>query len=122
MTNSSAAKALLFGLLAAFFWGTHSVIVRYVTGDLNGMSIAVFRLYIAAFVLYVIMKFNRHSVQTNFADPTFVITALAAGLNFAFFHVGLEYTSASNAMMLENTAPFFVLTFLLFIFRESRSY
>ncbi len=110
--------ALLFGLLAAFFWGTHSVIVRYLTGDLHGMTIAVLRLYVATAILFVILKAVGHRVSVNLKDRNLLIAAGSTVVNYVFFHVGLEHTGAANAMMLENTAPFFVLVFLFLLVRE----
>ncbi|MCP4330398.1 MAG: EamA family transporter [Alphaproteobacteria bacterium] len=118
MKPNLVVQAFLFGLLAAFFWGTHSVIVRYLTGDLPGITIAVLRLYIAAFVLYLIMRAYKRPVSIDFTDRNFLITTFGATTNYIFFHIGLEHTSASNAMMLENTAPFFVLVFLFVVVKE----
>lgn len=113
MNHKSTVQALSFGFLAAFFWGTHSVIVRDLTADLHGLTIAALRLYIAAFVLFVIMKVYRRPVAIDFSDRNFLITVIGSTTNYIFFHIGLEHTSASNAMVLENTAPFFVLVLLL---------
>ncbi|MEM7173483.1 MAG: DMT family transporter, partial [Pseudomonadota bacterium] len=110
--------ALGFGFLAAFFWGTHSVIVRYLTSDLAGISIAVFRLYIAAAVLYVILKLHGRGASFSLRDKALLWTTFGVVTNYILFHVGLEHTTASAAMMLENTAPFFVLLFLVLLFRE----
>jgi len=118
MIGSLRVQAFGFGLLAAFFWGTHSVIVRYLTGDMHGIPIAALRLYIAALALYLILKLAKHAVSIPFKDKTFLITTFGAITNYLFFHMGLEHTSASNAMMLENTAPFFVLVFLLLVLKE----
>lgn len=118
MKFDGRVQAFIFGLLAAFFWGTHSVIVRYLTGDIHGITIAVLRLYIAAFVLYLIMKAYKRPVSIKFSDKNFLITTFGATTNYIFFHLGLEHTSASNAMMLENTAPFFVLIFLFVVLKE----
>jgi drug/metabolite transporter (DMT)-like permease len=38
--------------------------------------------------------------------------------NFILFHIGLAYTTASHAMVLENTAPIFVLVALALFFKE----
>ncbi|XWN30471.1 MAG: DMT family transporter [Devosia sp.] len=117
---ASTLRAWVFGLLAAFCWGTHSVIVRALTSDLHGMTIAVLRLYIAAAALYVILKIGKHRIAFDFTDRAFLLTSFGAATNYIFFHWGLEFTSASNAMMLENTAPFFVLV-LLFLVGQRRT-
>lgn len=121
MINGLANQGLFLGFLAAFFWGTHSVIVRYLDEDISGMAVACLRLYIAALTLFVILKLRKHPVSIRFSDKVFLITMLAATINFVFFHIGLEYTSASNAMVLENTAPIFVVIGLFLIWRQKIS-
>ncbi|MEX3008708.1 DMT family transporter [Hoeflea sp. TYP-13] len=108
----------MFGLLAAFFWGTHSVIVRYLTADMHGITIAALRLYIAAIALFALMKALRFAVSFKLSDQNLQIAVVSTVINYICFHIGLEHTSASNAMMLENTAPFFVLLILLFFAGE----
>ncbi len=120
MPNSTAKQplmqnGLLLGFLAAFLWGTHSVIVRYLTSDLGGLQIAVTRLFIAALAVYCILRVMRVPVSIEHKDWNFRLAVLSTVVNYILFHVGLEYTGAANAMVLENTAPFFVLLFLYFL-------
>ena len=77
------------------------------------------RLYIAAAALFVIMKLYKRPVSIKFFDKTFLMVVFGVTTNYIFFHLGLEHTGASNAMMLENTAPFFVLLFLFVVLREA---
>ncbi|MEM7192628.1 MAG: DMT family transporter [Pseudomonadota bacterium] len=114
MAALSMSRGLLFGLLAAFFWGTHSVIVRYLTEDMGGLQIAAIRLLIAAFAIYVILRIMREPISVRLSDWNFRLAVLSTVVNYIFFHIGLEYTGAANAMVLENTAPLFVLIFLYF--------
>ena len=107
-------NGLVLGFLAAFLWGTHSVIVRYLTSDLGGLQIAVTRLFIAALAIYCMLRVMRVSVSNQLGDWNFRLAVLATVVNYILFHIGLEHTGAANAMVLENTAPFFVLVFLYF--------
>lgn len=107
-------NGLVLGFLAAFLWGTHSVIVRYLTSDLGGLQIAVTRLFIAALAIYCMLRVMRVSVSIRLSDWNFRLAVLSTVVNYILFHIGLEYTGAANAMVLENTAPFFVLVFLYF--------
>lgn len=118
MLSRPDIKALVFGVVAAFFSGSHSVIVRYLTEDVHGATVAVLRLYIAVFVIFVILKANRKPLLTSGFSPALLITVLAFSANYVVFHWGLEYTGASSAMMLENTAPFFVLLITVLVLRE----
>ncbi|MCP4318925.1 MAG: EamA family transporter [Hyphomicrobiales bacterium] len=113
MQIDNRAKPLIFGLLAAFFWGTHSVIVRYLTGDMHGITIGTLRLYIAAIALFALMRVLRYPISLKLSYRNLQIAVVSTVLNYICFHIGLEHTSASNAMMLENTAPLFVLLILL---------
>jgi drug/metabolite transporter (DMT)-like permease len=113
-------KGYIFGILAAFFWGTHSVIVRYLAGSIDGVSIAAFRLYVAIIVIVLMLKMSKARIDLHIPNrKNFLIVAFfGMTLNFIVFHIGLEYTSASNAMLLENTAPIFALLFLFLFLKE----
>ncbi|MEM6464362.1 MAG: DMT family transporter [Pseudomonadota bacterium] len=119
---NSRFKPVAYGLLAAFCWGTHSVIVRYLTGDMNGVTIATLRLYVAAVALFALMRLLGFPFSLRLKDRNLQIAVVSTVLNYICFHIGLEYASASNAMMLENTAPFFVLLILLFFAGERVRY
>lgn len=108
----SSKRALGFGVLAALLFGTHSVIARFLTSDLHGLQIAVVRIWIAAAVLFVLLKFSKQAVFPIRFDRYKLLAIAGFVLNYAVFHIGLERTSATNAMVLENTAPFFVLVML----------
>ncbi|WP_170363691.1 DMT family transporter [Ruegeria arenilitoris] len=112
--GSFSQSGLFLGFLAAFLWGTHSVIVRYLTGDLGGMQIATSRLFIAALAIYGMLRAMNAPVSVQFRDWNFRLAVLATVINYILFHIGLEHTGAGSAMVLENTAPFFVLVFLYF--------
>ncbi|MEP3277841.1 MAG: DMT family transporter [Stappiaceae bacterium] len=118
MAGNSNLIPLIYGLLAAFSWGTHGIIIRYLSSDMNGLTSATLRLYIGALTLFVILKIRGHTERINIKDRSFLLITLALAVNFVLFHVGLDDTSASNAVMLENTAPIFVVIFLFVIFRE----
>ena len=107
MSGRELGRAYFYGLLAAFFWGTHSVIVRYLTADMHGIAIAVFRLYIAAFALFLILKINRVPVSGDLTDRYLLVTIFGTVTNYIFFHVGLEHTTASNAPCYWRTPPRF---------------
>ncbi len=107
-------NGLFLGFMAAFLWGTHSVIVRFLTNDLGGMQIAVSRLFIAALAIYGLLRILKVPASIRWRDRYFQLAVLSTVINYILFHIGLEYTGAANAMVLENTAPFFVLVFLYF--------
>ncbi|MEM8561112.1 MAG: DMT family transporter [Pseudomonadota bacterium] len=105
-------RGLVFGLMAAFCWGAHSVIVRYLTSGMSGLQIGAMRLLIAAATIFLMLKLMRATISINWRDRNFQLAVIFTVINYVFFHVGLQYTGAANAMVLENTAPIFVLLFL----------
>ncbi|MGV6803547.1 MAG: DMT family transporter [Ruegeria sp.] len=113
-SGSLFQNGLVLGFLAAFLWGTHSVIVRYLTGDLGGMQIATTRLFIAALAIYCMLRTMKMPVSIQYRDWNFRLAVFSTVVNYILFHIGLEHTGAASAMVLENTAPFFVLIFLYF--------
>ncbi len=111
-------RALVYGFLAAFLLGTHAVIVRYLTADLDGMVIATLRLYIACLCLGVFLRLKGHGELWPKMTGMHALTVGGFCVNFAFFHIGLGYTTASSAMLIENSAPLFLLVILFFVKRE----
>ncbi|MCP4384805.1 MAG: DMT family transporter [Hyphomicrobiales bacterium] len=119
--SSATYKPLLLGLVAAFFWGTHSTIVRFLSTDIPGVTSATIRLYIASVTLFIVLRMAGRRPTFDFRTKGLLAVVLALAANFALFHVGLDYASATNAMLLENTAPVFVLLILVLGFREHPS-
>ena len=105
--------SLCFGFLAAFLMGLNSVFVRYLTGDMHGLQIAALRLWIACGVIYGLLRLAGHRFSVFPYDRYQLLAVAGFTLNYVTFHIGLESASATNAMVLENTAPFFVLLLLV---------
>ncbi len=110
-------RGLALGFAAAFLWGTHSVIVQFLTEDIGAIQIATMRLYIAAATLLIVLKVLGQAISIPTRNKYFWLATGATFINFILFHLGLERTNAASAMVLENTAPFFVLLFLFLFFR-----
>ena len=116
--NRETIQALVFGVAAAFFSGTHSVIVRYLADHIHGTTVAALRLYVASIAVFLILKSYRRKIEINWTDRVLLITVAGFSANYIVFHWGLEYTGASSAMVLENTAPVFVLLIMFLFLRE----
>ena len=115
---SKSWKPLLLGLLAALFWGTHSSIVRFLSADIPGITSAALRLYIAAATLALFLAATGHRPRIDLRAKGLWPVVLALAANFVLFHMGLAEATPTSAMLLENTAPVFVLLILYFGFRE----
>lgn len=105
--------ALSFGVLAAVLMGLNSVFVRFLTTDMHGLQIAVVRLWVACSVIFMLLRLKGHKLDLFPYDRYQCLAIFGFTLNYITFHIGLEKTSATNAMVIENTAPVFVLLFLV---------
>lgn len=110
------------GLLAAFFWGVHSVIIRFMTGEgISPFLIAGSRLYIGAFTLLIILVLSSFIRSKKVfikikLNKFFWVAGIVLGLNFILFQLGLKYTYASDANLIQNFAPVAVLIISTFFF------
>ncbi len=117
MQRSSNLTGYAAGLLASFFWGIHSVIIRHLTEQvISPYLIAGLRLYIGTLTLFLIIgierlfHFKKKREPMKFTFNTFFwIAALSLGINFLFFQSGLQYTLASDANLIQNFSPVAVL-------------
>lgn len=113
--NRNKIIGYVCGILAAFFWGIHSVIIRFMTTDgISPFLIAGTRLYIGAFTLLIILLLRsllrkRKVFERLECTRFFWIAAVALGVNFLLFQLGLKYTYASDANLIQNFAPVAVL-------------
>jgi drug/metabolite transporter (DMT)-like permease len=105
-------------LMAAILWGIHSVIIRYLTEQgVSPYLIAGSRLYIGTITIFIILNFLKifkgqrkiTQAKLHFESKFFWLAALSLGINFLFFQVGLKYTLASDANLIENFSPVVVL-------------
>lgn len=106
------------GIGATIFWGFHSVIIRVLIGQgLDPFLIGDLRLYIGAAVLSLIMLLWNFSKQKPFPrihySSFFWLISVSLGINFLLFHKGLEYTIASDAVLLEAFSPVMVLIIVM---------
>ncbi|MCD6522127.1 MAG: DMT family transporter [Candidatus Diapherotrites archaeon] len=114
-----AFKAYLLGLIAAFLWGTHSVIVRFLSSSqISLVSVAIVRLYVGAITIFFLLKITNRKVNMRKCTPGFWLVLLSWTANMVFFHLGLGFTTATATMLLESTSAIFVLLFVLMIGRK----
>ncbi|HLG25223.1 MAG TPA: DMT family transporter [Candidatus Gracilibacteria bacterium] len=117
MKFSTRSVGYAAGLLASFFWGIHSVIIRHLTQQgVDPNLIAGLRLYIGAatiFVILMLQRVTRRGKEKKTAPftfhPLFILAALSLGINFLLFQTGLQYTLASDANLIQNFSPVAVL-------------
>lgn len=117
MPRISTLTGYAAGLLASFFWGIHSVLIRQLTEQgVSPYLIAGLRLYIGTITLALIIGGQRLFGMRKIRQPMhfkfnrlFFIAAISLGVNFLFFQTGLRYTLASDANLIQNFSPVAVL-------------
>ncbi|NUN11795.1 DMT family transporter [Candidatus Micrarchaeota archaeon] len=110
----------LLGVIAAFLFGANAVVVRSLTlSGVDAFWISVIRLLVGAIVLGAILFIKGNKKFLEFENKSLLfITGLSVAANFLLFHYGLEFTSASSAMVLEATSPIFALIILALVFGD----
>lgn len=97
--------------LTSLFWGGNIVLARFIAGHVPPIAISYFRWIIAFFVL---LPFAWSYVRRDFPllrTSLFVLTALAVSGTVApnaLAFVGLNYTQAINALLLQSSGPLLI--------------
>ncbi len=116
------------GISAAMFWGFHTLIIRYLSADgVPALGIAAVRAFIASFLLSVVFAlvsiFKKQSPFEKIPYGKFFWLAVCGlAINFFLFHVGLKFTIASDAILLESLSPVIVLLLIIFFLPERVSH
>lgn len=115
-------KHTLIGYLCAasavIFWGFHPVLIRLLINQgLNPYMIGSLRLFIGSAVLAIVLTLwniiKKKSYPKVAYSKFFWIIAVSLAANFILFHKGLEYTIASDAILLEAFSPIMVLIIVM---------
>lgn len=121
------SKKILIGYLCAIgaviFWGFDTVVIRWlIQQNIDPFLIGDLRLFIGSLVLAVIaIIFNttKNSIfpHIHYSKFFWIIVLSLAG-NFLLFHKGLEFTIASDAVLLEAFSPIMVLIIAMLFLPE----
>lgn len=110
---------------AALFWGFHTIVIRYLTAsNVPALGIAAIRLFIASALLTILLILFGFSKKGRMFEKFpyekfFWFTVFGLTVNFFLFHIGLKYTIASDAILLEALSPVIVLV-LIILFLPAR--
>lgn len=117
--NNTAAKQRpswsypLLNLLCAIFFSLGGTLVKLVPW--SSMSISAGRGLIAAVMLIIYMKLRHHEFVLNRAV---VIGGCAIGFSSILYVVSNKLTTAANAILIQYTAPVFIIFYIWLFFRE----
>ncbi len=126
MINNKKIIWYWLAFVSLFFWSIHAVIIRYLVfeNDISPISISFLRFFIwwlflliISYIFYKksnfdkILKEEKIYKKDYFLLPVFFLT-----FNFIVFHWWLEYTLASNSILIEALSPVLVVLITMFFF------
>ncbi len=109
-------------VLCVLFWSANFVIGRFVAGEIEPIELAFFRwfgVFIVTLPFWVLhVKKLWQTLKAHFA-----ILVLLSGLGIACFntllYIGLQYTTATNALLINSSIPILILFFSFVILKKN---
>jgi drug/metabolite transporter (DMT)-like permease len=119
--GSSSAKGSITLLVASIFFGSSAILIRFAT-DATAISLAFFRLLIAAVVVVSIALLGRNLVSLGKRDLQLVLlSGCMLSLHFTTFIYAVQETTVANATFLVNTSPIMLAVLSPLAIRERTS-
>ena len=109
--EKNRGKAVLYIILAAILLSTGGIVLKYI--DMNPMAIASSRGFIATIIVWLYLK----KPNFTFSKPQ-VIGAFSYAFMVTGFIIANKLTTATNAIVLQFTAPLWVVIIGVMFFRE----
>lgn len=106
-------KAILEMLTCAALWSIAGIFIKQIPW--NALAICSARSLFAGLTLLVFIKIKKYRIIIN---KRTVVTGLIMGLLFTAFVLANKLTTAANAIVLQFTAPLFIVIFSAVIFHE----
>lgn len=103
----------LLNLMCAIFFSLGGTLVKLVPW--SAMSISGGRGFTAAILLIIYMKLRRHKFVLNRAT---VIGGCAVGFSSILYILANKHTTAANAVLIQYTAPVFIIFYIWLLFGE----
>ena len=107
-------------VLCVLFWSGNFIIGRYVAFDIDPLQLAMFRWMGAAILTLPILIKNYskiiHNIKTNFLILN-ILSILGITIFNTFLYIGLQYTPATNALLINSFVPILILVLSYFILK-----
>lgn len=115
----------LYIFIACFFWALNPIITRYLIHNdkIDPETLTFLRFLIATFFLYIWTKLSNQlkAKKLNFSRTRniyLIIAGIALSVNLIFYNIGLKYTTASFAVLLERFSIIVMIILSYFVFKE----
>jgi len=107
-------------VLCVLFWSANFIIGRYIHTDVEPLQLALFR-WSGAAVIILPIAIKKYKKIMHILKKHFLILSLLALLGITFFntilYVGLQDTTATNALLINSFVPILILIFSYFILK-----
>lgn len=107
-------------VLCVLFWSANFIIGRYVHADVEPIQLAIFRWSGAAIIILPLFIKKFKKITTTIKNHFFILSLLAL-LGITLFntilYVGLQETTATNALLINSFVPILILIFSYFILK-----
>ena len=111
--QESKNKAVIYMITCAVLWSTAGFLIKMVPW--HPMEIAGFRSLISAAVYIAYMRYEKNKFVINKYS---IASGISLSLTFIFFIAANKLTTAANAIVLQYSAPIFILILSALIFRQ----
>ncbi len=108
---------VMFGIVAAFFWGIGGVITKAGLEFVPAVPLLVMQLSVSVLLFWLVVILRKLPVAFNQYAGLASLGVLEPGLTYLFDFFGLEHTSASNATILFGTETFIIMALAVLLFR-----
>src|SRR3972149_11878439 len=108
-TRGAMGLGDVFVLITVVLWAASFTVIKSAYDEFTPLPSAAVRFVLASLGLLVIMRAWRQPIRIARGDllRTAVVGVFHVGLYQLFFGLGLKYTTASNSVLIINTAPVF---------------
>jgi drug/metabolite transporter (DMT)-like permease len=111
-----------FSLVTAIMWGGLPIALKVILGEMDSITVTWYRFSISAMI--AVFWYGRRSVgsiKRLFSPPLWPFTLLAVSgllVNYVFYLMGLDHTTAEAAQILIQLAPLLLLVGSVWLFKE----
>ncbi|MBI2655603.1 DMT family transporter [Candidatus Woesearchaeota archaeon] len=103
-------------IITTIIWGSAGVFIKYL--DLPPTTIAFFRLFIPAIILYPYFKLKKVNLFRENLKLIFLVSLIEV-ISFLFYFISYENTSVANAVTILYTWPIFAIIFSFVFLKEN---
>src|SRR5688572_32157176 len=116
------ASPYLLLSLTSLFWSLNWVIGRAIVGHVSPLALTFIRWFVAVAVMlpfaWPVIRAHWPAVRSSWKEIAW-LGFWGTGLHNAFAYVGLQYTTATNGVMLNSSIPIMIIILGWVIYRET---